>query len=134
MISKDYLSGFIDGEGSFIVRFKKDGRYVSKMQVEPHINITQKDKCILEKIQKDFEMGKMYYHKRDNIWHLNITKLNDLLKLMKTIKDRLYVKKNKAERFYKCLLAIKKKQHLTKEGVESIFNLWITPETDDKPG
>ncbi len=62
MATIDYIAGFFDGEGSLIIRFKKDKRYKTGMFVEPVINITQKDKHILEIIQQKYG-GKIYYHK-----------------------------------------------------------------------
>ena len=134
MISTDYLRGFIDGEGSFIITFRNDERYLTGVHIEPHFNITQKDKSILEKIRKEIGIGQIYYHKRDDLWHFNILKLKDLLSFVEIIKDGLYVKKDKAQRFYKCILLMKEKRHLTKDGVSIIFNLWTIPKTDAKSG
>lgn len=134
MVSLDYLRGFIDGEGAFILRVRRDKRYCTGTHVEPHINITQKHKGVLEDIQKAFGMGKLYYQRKSDLWHYNIQKLKDLLKITEAIKDNLIVKKETAEKFYRCLLIMKEKKHLTKEGVQTIINLWATPETEAKTG
>ena len=126
---EDYLAGFFDGEGSFIIRFVPDKRYKTGFQVKPRINITQKDKKILLKIQKTFKMGKIYFHNRDKIWYYNIQKFRDMLKFISIMKKRMIVKKNKGEKFEICLVMIINKEHLTPEGLGKIRMIWLTPET-----
>lgn len=46
-----YITGFVDGEGSFNISFKIRNDYSHKVQVYPSFNISQKEKEILVWIQ-----------------------------------------------------------------------------------
>jgi len=126
---EDYLAGFFDGEGSMIIRFKQDPRYQSGYQIKVNIDIAQKNLEILELIKSKLEMGKIYFNKKEGIWHYQIMKFDDLIKFASILKGRLFVKKKKLEKFESCLQIITKKKHLTSEGLESIRMTWLTPKT-----
>lgn len=130
---EDYLAGFFDGEGSLILRLKKDPRYKLGYQIELHTNITQKDRNVLEMIQKKFGFGKIYFHKRDELWHYNIYKISEIKKFVSAIKGRVVVKKERLEKFDKCLNIIISKKHLSNNGVKKIMGIWSAPETEDNP-
>ena len=124
-----YFAGFLDGEGSCIVRFMKDKRYLSGYQITHWINLTQKDKEILIKFQKIFGCGKLYFHKRDQLWHLDIWKRNEIIRVMKQLLPYLVVKKKKATRFLEVIQMMKRKKHLEPKGLEKIHLLW-DPKTE----
>ncbi len=129
-ISKEYLAGFFDGEGSLTIRFRKDNRYKNGVQILPRINITQANKEILEKIKRTTKCGNIYFNRRDGTWSLDIYKIDELIKFTKMIKDKVIVKRKSLEKFYLILLMIKKKQHLDKKNLEKIKRLWLGPETE----
>ena len=58
-LNPDFVSGFIDGEGSFSVTFIKDKSYKSGWQIKSSfsIGLHQKDLAILEKIKLFFGVG-----------------------------------------------------------------------------
>jgi len=126
----DYLAGFFDGEGSFILRFQKDSRYKTGWQVKPHINITQKNKEVLEKIKDELKIGNLYFHKRDKIWYFNVHKIQHLLKFVSLLKGKMLVKAKGLEKFEQCLVLISKKEHLTEDGLNKIKMIWLTLETE----
>lgn len=125
-----YLAGFFDGEGSLIIRFKKDERYRAGYQIEPKINISQKDKHVLELIQNRLGMGKLYYHKRDDLWHYNVQKFDDIARFVSLIKNKVIVKRRQLERFEMCIDMLTSKRHLDQEGVKAIKKLWSAPDTE----
>lgn len=129
-MNSNYLAGFVDGEGSFILRFIVDKRYRSGFQIRPHINVTQKNRNILERMQKELNMGYMYFHKRDEIWYYNIYNLQDLLKFINLIKDKVFVKRIKLIKFEKCIKMMLNKEHLSPEGVKKMKMIWLTPKTE----
>ena len=51
MLTLDYIAGFFDGEGSIIVRLKKDQRYRAGYQLVIKIAIHQKSRDLLELIK-----------------------------------------------------------------------------------
>jgi intein-encoded DNA endonuclease-like protein len=126
----NYIAGFFDGEGSFVLRIRPDSRYKTGYQISTWINITQKNREILEIIQKELNMGKLYFHKRDKIWYYNIEKLQDKIKFIETFQNLLVVKRDSLKRFSDCLKTIKEKEHLTPEGLKKLKMIWSTPETE----
>jgi intein-encoded DNA endonuclease-like protein len=128
-----YFSGLFDGEGSVIVRFRKDNRYENGYQITPWVNLTQKNRDVVDKMVNVFKTGKIYYHKRDNLWHVNIYGINNLISFTEKILPYLIVKKKRCEVFLKVLELMKEKKHLTKNGLNNIMTLW-DPETEDNAG
>lgn len=57
-----YIIGFVDGEGCFTTYIFKDSRMSTGWQVKPIFKITlqNKDRKILEGIQRTFSVGKIY--------------------------------------------------------------------------
>ena len=60
-LTKDWIVGFIEGEGSFYSQKQK--HYKDKEYVYPRFSISQKDKEILEKVRDFLEMGHITKHK-----------------------------------------------------------------------
>ncbi len=128
-----YFAGLFDGEGSLIIRFKKDERYRSGYQVSPWVNITQRNREVLEKMIKIFKMGKIYYHKRDKLWHMNIYGLDNLINFTKHILPYLIIKKEKCQNFLKSLEIMKERKHLDSDGLKNLMTLW-NPDTEANAG
>jgi len=126
----DYLAGFFDGEGSFVLRFIPDKRYKSGFQIRPHINITQKNYDILEKIKQELKMGYIYFHKRDKLWYFNIYNLQDISKFISSIREKVFVKKDRLVKFEQCIKMMLNKNHLTPESAEKMKMIWLTPKTE----
>jgi len=125
-MNREYLAGFFDGEGSFLIKIKKDPRYRSGYQITPKINIAQKDKKLLIEIQKFLGMGNIYIHRTDDLWHFEIYKLNDIEKFLNMIGSLLKIKKKRQRNFEQCIKMMLKKQHLSKEGCKKIKMIWLS--------
>ena len=63
MISKDYIVGLVDGEGSFYVRLNTDIRRRNKVELKFSLKLRHQDKKILEELQTFFMCGKIYLQK-----------------------------------------------------------------------
>ena len=113
-----------------MIRFRKDKRYRTGIQILARINITQSDKKVLEKIKKFTNCGNIYFNKRDNTWSLDIYKIDELIRFTERIKDKVIVKRKILKKFYSILLMIKKKEHLDKNKLKKIKMLWLGPETE----
>ena len=120
----EYITGIFDGEGSLIIRFRKDKRYKTGILVDPHINITNSNKEVLEMIQSFFGYGYIYWHERDQLWYLNINKNSQLIDFTETLMPYSIIKKNELEIFLQILKLMRQKAHLTFEGLEYINTLW----------
>ena len=129
-MKKDYIAGFFDGEGSLIIRFKKDLRYLNGFQIKPNIDIAQKNLQVLKNIKNKLKIGKLYLNKKEGVWHYNIFKFKDLSKFVKIIKRRVVVKKEKLERFEKCINMLVKKEHLTPSGFNNFKKIWLNRESE----
>ena len=78
-----FLTGFIDGDGSFNILVFKDirGKLLCKVQPLFTIGLHKKDLPLLLMIKKYFGgIGKIYTRKADETVHYNINSLKDILK------------------------------------------------------
>ena len=111
------------------MRFQKDPRYKTGIRVGPKIALTQKDKEVLIQIQTTLKMGKMYFHKRDGLWYLEIYKHDDIKQFLDLIKNIVIVKKRTLEKFEFCINMMTEEKHLTREGVKKMQDAWLIPNT-----
>ena len=133
MLSLDYIAGLFDGEGSVVVRFKKDERYKAGYQLMLKVTLPQKSKELLEKVRDTLNMGKLYYHRRDELWYLEIYNIDDLFKFTNLMKGRVFLKREKLTKLSRIICLMKKKRHLSLSGIKFIMTVWRTPETGDNP-
>ena len=125
----EYLAGLFDGEGSLIIRFRKDSRYKNGFQIKPHIDIAQKNPQVLKMIQKEFNMGKVYKN-TDDVWHFCLFKFDDLVKLLEMIENHSIIKKEKMKKFLICVKMMQKKNHLHSDGFEKIKKIWSARDSE----
>ena len=141
-ISKDWLIGFIEGEGNFnvsLARGFKTKNWTYPFEYYPilqfRIFLREDDLAVLEKIKNTFKIGKIYkknyeYSRRKGInsrdqYAYYITSIKELLLL----KDLLFScefhtkKKKDMECFFRILELKISKKHLTEEGYNEILNL-----------
>jgi len=62
-----YFAGFVDGEGSFNISFRRRRDYKMPWKVSLCLNVSQKDKIILETFQNTIKCGSLRY-KGDGVW------------------------------------------------------------------
>ena len=129
-----YIAGFFDGEGSLAVRIRKDPRYKSGHQILLRINITQKSKDVLELIKKEYPAAKLYFHKRDKLWYLEIYQIEEVSRFCSALHGKVVVKATLLEKFLRVLEQMKKQKHKTRQGANEIKNLWMVPETGANAG
>jgi hypothetical protein len=60
MLSKEYILGLVDGEGSFNVRINKNKNRRAKIELKFSLKLRHQDKDILDKLQTFFNCGKVY--------------------------------------------------------------------------
>lgn len=83
-LSGDYIAGFVDGEGCFVLKFRRDIRYERKSKpiyfywdAEFVIVLRADDKGILEQIQKTLGCGRISFDKRGSV-RFSVSNLDDL--------------------------------------------------------
>ena len=134
MISLDYVAGLFDGEGSIILRLKRDQRYRAGYQLIIKIALHQKNKLILEAFNQSLAVnGRIYYHKRDKLWYLEIYRFEDIKKFVSLVGNKLVIKKPQVEKLVRILEIVDEKLHLSPEGLTLIRAIWRAPKTGVKP-
>lgn len=119
-----FVTGFIDGEGSFTVSIRKNSKYSLGWSVEIQfkIGLHQKDIAILEQIQSYFGVGKIYISKNSNSILYNVFSKKDLLVLINHFDKYplLTQKRTDYELWKQVFNIIQNQEHLSIEGLSKI--------------
>jgi len=136
-IESPWITGFFDGEGSFVVCVVKDNKRGIGWRTTLNIKIGlhEKDRAILELIKKLLGVGRIYKKGHQGV-ELNVQSLKEIEKLIEFFsKYRLITKKNADFLlFEKIFVLMKNKEHLTVKGLNKIvglkekMNLGISPD------
>ena len=124
-IHPGFITGFIDGEGSFSISLLKDPKYKCGWRVKPvfTLGLHRKDEILLKDIQNTLgsSVGKIYKLKAD-LLQLRVFSVKDLLKVFKHFDQfPLFTQKQADyELFKQAFNLILNKEHLTREGLTKI--------------
>ena len=126
-IDPHWISGFVDGEGTFYVGINPHKTMKSGFQVLPEFRIVQhkKDIKLLYALKKYFKSGVVRVNHGDR-YELRIRSINALKNIVIPFfeKNRLLTQKRyDFEKFRKVIFIIDKQEHLTKDGIEKIFKI-----------
>lgn len=119
-----YITGFVDGEGSFNISFKIRGDYTHGIQVYPSFNVSQKEKQILEWIQSQFDCGTIR-NRGDGVYYYEVHKLEDLRGVIIPFFKEYKLKSKKAFAFeiFSEVVHILSTRRLTWDNVKVIYKL-----------
>ena len=131
---KNWLTGFIDGEGCFSVSFNKREKLTFGIEVRPSFSIAQSNKRIpiqkrkevLEAIKQYFDCGAIRVDRATGMAIYESRNLTDLVtKILPHFKKYplLTVKNEDFESLKKVTTLIQANQHLNKKGLESIIDI-----------
>lgn len=139
MLSKDYIVGLTDGEGSFSVYLhppkKKRLKYTKYYRIEWHyyIKLREDELPLLKKVKKFFGCGNVYFQKDNRANHCNcyrfeVSSYQDICWVIIPFFRRNKPKSTSRRRDFELLCRIqkivsKKKSHLTDSQVERIKKL-----------
>jgi len=128
-----WISGFTDGEGSFVVSVISNSTTRFGKQIFPEFVITQgaKSKKSLEEIQKFFECGSIVLNKRydnhnEHLYRFCIRSVKDLNSKVIPFFDEFSLRTSKRNDFLffkKVIEMMVKKEHLTVRGWNKILVL-----------
>ncbi len=123
-----YITGFVDGEGSFSVSFNKRSGISVGVEVRPSFSISQhkRNKDIVVDLYNYFECGSVRFSKKDQNYKFEVRSLEDLQKkiIPHFIKNPLQTSKKKdLILFQKICNLMSQKKHLTLSGIEKIAYL-----------
>jgi len=127
-----YVSGFVDGEGSFWVCIAKDKRNNKIFpRAEFSIELRADDRDILERIKETVGCGKIYAceYKRYG-WYphvkYKVSRFNEIADILIPFFEKYPLQAKQAKRFvcFKKIIEIRKQnRHLTKQGIKEILSL-----------
>lgn len=137
MFSKDYIVGLVDGEGSFTVyvRNPDDQKTVKRrVKAEPrfYLKLIERDKEILEALQKYFGCGNVYSQKdtranHQNCYRFEVTNRRHLQEIIipffKENPPKFPSKRKDFKLFCQMMKLIKAGEHLTLSGIKTLSSL-----------
>lgn len=122
-----FVTGFADGESSFIILINKNEKYKTGYSIQGcfSINIHEKDRPTLEKIVKFFGVGNITKSGKQAIIY-RVTSVKDLIKVIIPHFEKYKLLTQKQSDFLLFKQAVElmnEKKHLTNEGFEKILSI-----------
>ena len=123
-----YITGFVDGEGSFCVSFNKRNSLHVGIEVRPSFSVSQhkRSKEILHKFHAYFGCGSIRYSARDQNYKYEVRSLNDLTQIIIPHFQQYQLQTSKRDDFglfSTICFKMAEKEHHTARGIESIIDL-----------
>jgi hypothetical protein len=123
-----YITGFSDGESSFIVSMTKDNEYKTGWRVGLAfaIGLDKKDTILLERIKSNFKVGTIRFSKTNNSAIYSVQSVKDISNVIIPHFDKyplLTQKRADFELFKSIVDLINRKVHRTPEGLQQLINI-----------
>lgn len=127
-INPYYVTGLVDGEGSFCVSIAPRPKMLVKWEVRPSFSLAQnyRSRGILFQLRDFFGCGQVRENKIDRTWKYETRSLIDLIRYIIPHFQTFPLKTAKKEDFRKFALIIQKMKdgrHLDPEGLKEIFKI-----------
>lgn len=121
-----YVSGFVDGEGCFLISFTLRGKLNTGIEVRPSFSISQNERNLglLKKIHVHFQCGAIRYSRGDRTYKYEVRSLDEIIKkiIPHFLKYPLFSSKQKDfEKFQSICEAMKKNHHRNKSHLIEII-------------
>src|SRR5205809_5696941 len=121
-----YFAGFVDGEGSFNLSFRKRPDYKLPWKVSLCLNVSQKDRSILALLKHHLRCGTIRY-KSDDVWFFEVNNLIAIREHVIPFFDHfrfLSVKKKRDYAIFKRMATLLTAGvHLTQDGILELLKL-----------
>lgn len=121
-----YIAGFVDGEGSFMLKFRPRPDFSTGWKVSLTFNVSQKDEVILTLIKKHIGCGTLF-QKGGGVWMYEVNNLSAIRDHVVPFFRRFGFLSRKKKRdfatFRKMLELFLEGVHLTPEGIEELLRL-----------
>ena len=121
-----YFAGFVDGEGSFNLTFRKRKDYRQPWKVSLCLNVSQKDKVILALLKRNIKCGTIRY-KDGGVWMFEVNNLTALQENVIPFFNKfgfLSAKKKRDFAIFKKMATIMAEDgHLNKEGITQLLEI-----------
>lgn len=128
MDNASYISGFVDGEGSFLVSFQQRAKMSTGIEARPSFTISQhrRNKEILFQICEYFGCGGIRFNKSDQTYKYEVRSLKELCQIIIPHFEKNSLKTSKASDFEKFKIIcglMKSNKHLSTGGIKEIIEL-----------
>ena len=121
-----YIAGFVDGEGSFHLSFRRRRDYKLPWKLSLCLNVSQKDKVILALIKRHLNCGTIRY-KSDDVWMFEVNNLSAIRENVIPFFKRfgfLSAKKKRDFSIFRQMAGLMEQgAHLNEEGVVKLLGL-----------
>ena len=121
-----YFAGFVDGEGSFYITFRRRQDYKLPWKVSLGLNVSQKDKVILALLKRHLKCGEIRY-KGEDVWMFEVNNLNaiqaNVISFFKRFGFLSAKKKRDFAIFREMAELMADKAHLNKDGILRLLKL-----------
>lgn len=122
-----YITGFVDGEGTFSISFCYRAKLKTNIEVRPSFSISQHKRNleILKEVRKYFKVGAIRFSKRDQNYKYEVRAIKDLVQKVIPHFQKYPLRTNKARDFSLfveiCELVLTSR-HLNPDYLEKIIN------------
>ncbi len=137
MLTKDYVVGLVDGEGSFTAYVRNQNKPHNtkrRVKIEPRffLKLIERDKVMLDELKKYFNCGNVYFQKdsrknHQNCYRFEVASRKDLKEIIipffKENCLKLPSKKKDFKIFCDLMERIEKGEHLTSKGLHNLFKI-----------
>ena len=125
-LDSNWIAGFVDGEGCFHVSLNRQEKMLLGWQVLPEFRVVQhkRDEIILQKLQKFFGFGSVVINHGDRK-EFRVRGLENLNKIVYFFENNPLKTKKREDflLFSEIIQRMNRKQHLEKEGLDSIAKI-----------
>ena len=132
MLSKDYIIGLTDGEGSFTTYIrppkKEHGSKSYRVECHYYIKLREDDLALLKKVKEFFRIGRISFQKErrpnhHNSYRYEVTNLEEIAGVIIPFFDRSPLQGKRLidyQLFKRIVMAVLNKKHLKKSGLDKI--------------
>lgn len=125
---KSYVTGFVDGEGCFLISFSLRSKIKLGIEVRPSFSVSQhkRSQDIIFFLQRFFRCGGVRFSKKDQNYKFEVRNIQELMKIIIPHFKKyplMTSKKDEFERFARICELIHSNKHLSVEGLQEIIKL-----------
>ena len=121
-----YIAGFVDGEGSFHLSFRRRSDYRMPWKISLCLNVSQKDKVILTLLKRHLKCGTIRY-KGDDVWMFEVNNLEAIRTHVIPFFERFGFLSAKKKRDFAIFKQMAERMHagshLHREGIVGLLSL-----------
>ncbi len=125
---RSYISGFVDGEGCFLISFSLRSKMKLGIEVRPSFSVSQhkRSQDVIFFLQRFFRCGGVRFSKKDQNYKFEVRNIKELMKFIIPHFKKyplMTSKKDEFERFADICELIYSNHHLSREGLGKIIKL-----------